>query len=91
MKAIEQIVVPVDFTVITEKLVLYAQYMTEKLTAVVHFVHVVADYPGDAMIGSPFAKEYKDKVVAASEEKMRKPCPTFQEDLSRMYRAGCLW
>ncbi len=71
MKAIEQIVVPIDFTTSTDKLVTYAKYMTEKLAAVIHFVHVVADYPGDAMIGSPFAREYKDKVIAVSEEKMQ--------------------
>jgi len=63
MKAIEHIVVPVDLTESTDKLVAYANYMTDKLAAVLHFVHVVADYPGDAMIGSPFAQEYKLSLI----------------------------
>ena len=70
MKAIQKIIVPVDLTGSTEKLVRYAIYMAEKLAAVINFVHVVADYPGDAMIGSPFAQEYKDKVISVSEAKM---------------------
>lgn len=82
MKAIEHVVVPVDFSENTDKLEAYAQYMAQKLAAVLHFVHVVADYPGDAMIGSPFAQQYKDKVIAVSEGKMenliqnsREKCP----------------
>jgi nucleotide-binding universal stress UspA family protein len=70
MKKIEKIVVPIDFTKSTNKLVEYAFYMAKSLTAVIDFVHVVADYPGDAMIGSPYAQEYQDKVFAASKDKM---------------------
>ena len=70
MKAIQKIIVPVDLTESTEKLVGYAIFMAQKLAAVINFVHVVADYPGDAMIGSPFAQEYKDKVISVSEGKM---------------------
>ncbi len=82
MQKIEKIVVPVDFTKSTNKLVEYAFYMAESLQAAIHFIHVVADYPGDAMIGAPFAQEYQDKVFAASKEKMnllvdnsKKVCP----------------
>lgn len=70
MKTIHKIVVPVDFSENTDKLVTYACYMAEKLAAVIHFVHVVAPYPGDATIGAPFAAEYRDKVYIASKERM---------------------
>ena len=82
MKPIEKIVVPVDFAENTNSLVAYAAYMAEKMAAAIHFVHVVADYPGDAMIGAPFAHEYQDKVMTASRERManliqdyREKCP----------------
>lgn len=70
MKTIKKIVVPVDFSENTDKLVAYACYVAEKLGAAIHFVHVVAAYPGDAMIGAPFAAEYRDKVYIASKERM---------------------
>lgn len=70
METIKKIVVPVDFLENTDKLVAYSCYMAEKLAATVHFVHVVAAYPGDAMIGAPFAAEYRDKVYLASQERM---------------------
>ena len=70
MKKVKKIVVPVDLTKSTSKLVEYALYMAEALRAVIDFVHVVADYPGDAMIGSPFAQQYQDKDFAASKQKM---------------------
>ena len=62
--------VPVDFTKSTNKLVEYAFYMAKNLGAVIDFVHVIADYPGDVMIGSPYAREYQDRVFAASQDKM---------------------
>lgn len=70
MKPVNKIIVPVDFAENTGKLVAYACYMAEKLTATVHFVHVIAVYPGDAMIGAPFAGEYQEKVDAAAKERM---------------------
>jgi nucleotide-binding universal stress UspA family protein len=70
MKPVQKIVVPVDFAENTNKLVSYACYMAERLAATIHFVHVVAIYPGDVMIGAPFAEEYQDKVNFAAEERM---------------------
>jgi nucleotide-binding universal stress UspA family protein len=70
MKTVQKIVVPVDFAENTGKLVAYACYMAERLDATIHFVHVVDAYPGDAMIGAPFAAEYQDKVYFAAEERM---------------------
>ncbi len=88
MKKVKKIVVPVDFTKSTGKLVEYALYMAESLRAVIDFVHVVPDYPGDAMIGSPFAQEYQDKDFAASKQKMAslvedslKLCPGCEGDV----------
>ena len=70
MKKVKKVVVPVDFTRSTNKLVEYALYMAKSLEAVIDFVHVVPNYPGDAMIGSPFAQQYQDKDFAASKAKM---------------------
>ncbi len=70
MKSVKKIVVPVDFAENTSKLVDYACYMAERLSATLHFVHVVAIYPGDVMTGAPFAEEYQDKVHFAAEERM---------------------
>jgi nucleotide-binding universal stress UspA family protein len=70
MKKITKIVVPLDFTKSTDKLVDYAVYMAESLQAAIDFVHVVPDYPGDAMIGSPYAQKYQDKDFSVSKKKM---------------------
>ncbi len=70
MKTIQKIVVPVDFSEITDNLVAYACYVAERLGAVIYFFHVVEPYPADAMIGAPFAAEYRDKINVASRKKM---------------------
>ena len=70
MKKIEKIVVPVDFTRSTKNLVEYAQHIAEDLHAVIDFVHVVPDYPEDAMVGAPFAQEYQERESLESKEKM---------------------
>ena len=70
MKKIEKIVVPVDFTKSTKKLVEYAQYMAQSLHAGIEFVHVVDNYPEDAMVGAPFAQEYQEKESGKAKEKM---------------------
>ena len=70
MKKIEKIVVPVDFGKGMNNLVEYAIYMAESLHAGIHFVHVIGDYPEDAMIGSPYAQEYQDKESAEAKERM---------------------
>ena len=80
MENTKEIVVPVDFTKSNDTLVDYAISMAEKLVAVIHFVHVVPDFPGDAMIGSPYGQDCQDKAFASSKEKM-----------SGLYRPGGLW
>ncbi len=70
MKKITNIVVPLDFTKNTNNLVDYAIYMAESFRAVIDFLHVVPAYPGDAMIGSPYAQSYQDEDFAKSKKKM---------------------
>ncbi len=72
MKMIEKIVVPIDFADNTDKLVAYACAMAEKFAAAIHFLHVVAAYPGDVWVGAPFAEEYRDRIIFAAEERMKK-------------------
>lgn len=82
MKETNHIVVPVDFLETSDKLVEYAAYMTGKLSAIAHFVHIVHFYAGDSMIGLPFAQECEERLLSNSEERMsnlltdnRERCP----------------
>lgn len=70
MKKIETIVVPVDFSTNTKKLTEYAFYIAGSFGAVINFIHVVPDYPGDAMVGSPYGQEFQEKAFATSQEKI---------------------
>jgi nucleotide-binding universal stress UspA family protein len=70
MKKIEKIVVPVDFSKGMDNLVEYAMYMAKSLEATINFVHVISDYPEDAMIGAPYAQEYQDKQSAEASARM---------------------
>ena len=70
MKEIERIIVPVDFSKITEKLIDYSTYMAEKLSATIHFIHAVTSVTGDAMVGAPFAVEYEAKMLADTQKRM---------------------
>ena len=44
--------------------------MAEKLSAGIHFIHVVSFPTGDAMIGAPFAIEYEGKILADTQTRM---------------------
>lgn len=70
MKKIQNIVVPVDFLETTNKLVDYAVYMAEKLSATLHFVHSVYFYAGDAMLGVPYAQECENRLFTNAQERM---------------------
>jgi len=70
MKETQTMVVPVDFSEITGKLVDYAVYMADKLEAKIQFVHAVYFYPGDAMLGVPYAQECESRLLANAEKKM---------------------
>lgn len=70
MKEINKIIVPVDFLTNVDKLVDYGASMAEKLSAVIHFIHVVTFPVGDAMIGAPFALEYEEKMFTDAQARM---------------------
>jgi nucleotide-binding universal stress UspA family protein len=70
MKEFKRIIVPVDFSKITAKLVDYSTYMAKKLSASIHFIHAVTYATGDAMIGAPFAVEYEARMLADAQTRM---------------------
>lgn len=71
MKMIEKIVVPVDLAENTDKLVTYACTIAEKFEASIQLLHVVDDYPGDVMIGTPTAEEFHNRRLYAAQERMK--------------------
>ena len=70
MKDITSVIVPVDFLKHTDKLVDYSISMAGKLSAVIHFLHVVSFPTGDAMMGAPFAADYEGKMLADAQARM---------------------
>ncbi|MGB3211380.1 MAG: universal stress protein [Desulforhopalus sp.] len=70
MKKNMTIIVPVDFLKSADKLVDYSTSMAEKLSAVIHFIHVVTFPTGDAMVGAPFGAEYEGKMLADAQARM---------------------
>ncbi len=71
MQETNSIVVPVDFSGITNKLVDYAVDMANRLSKVIHFVHAVHFYAGDSMIGFTYATECEAKLIKDAEERMQ--------------------
>jgi nucleotide-binding universal stress UspA family protein len=72
MKTTRQIIVPVDFSKGSSKLVDYAIYIAEKLSASVQFVHVAEINQGhDMLLGSSMFGDIKAKIIAAAEERMQ--------------------
>ncbi len=71
MQKIKNIVVPVDFSDHTEKLVDYAFGMGKELSATLHFVHAVALHPDAAiMFGMPYFTDYQSTFEASAQERM---------------------
>jgi len=70
MKETNCLVVPIDFSETTDKLVEYAVYMAGKLSAEIHFVHVVHFYAGDAMVGFAYAQECEEKLLSNARQRM---------------------
>ncbi len=71
MQEVHQIIVPVDFSKTTAKLIDYATHMAEKLSATIHFIHVAEINQGhDMLLGSSVFGDIKDKIIAAAEERM---------------------
>lgn len=72
MKDIQKIIVPVDFSTGSSKLVDYSIYMAEKLSAALQFVHVAEINQGhDMLLGSSMFGDIKAKIIAAAEERMQ--------------------
>jgi nucleotide-binding universal stress UspA family protein len=71
MQEIHQIIIPIDFSKTTVKLVNYASYIADKLSATLHFVHVAEINQGhDMLLGSSVFGDLKDKIIAAAQERM---------------------
>ncbi len=70
MKDINCIVVPVDFSEITGQLVEYAVNMAGKLSADIHFVHVVHFYAGDGMTGLASLQVLEERMVSNAKERI---------------------
>jgi nucleotide-binding universal stress UspA family protein len=68
---ITKIVTPVDFGKNTDKLVEYALYIADKLSAQISFFHVVEPYStGDMMLGIPSFGELEQKRKTDAEQRM---------------------
>ncbi len=74
MNAITTIIVPVDLEEHTEKIVEYAAYMAEKLSAEFTIVHVVEPFRaiGDLELGTATVQEYNQSRIKHSEEFLQK-------------------
>lgn len=70
MKEKNFVVVPVDFSEITDKLVEYAVYMANRLSAEIQFVNVVDLYAGDAMLGFAYMADLEETMVSNAKQKM---------------------
>ncbi len=70
MAKISTIVVPVDFLKSADKLIKYAAYMAQELSANIHFIHVVELYSGDAMLGAPHTHEYRELFLSDAKLRM---------------------
>lgn len=64
MRDIRQIVVPVDFSDQTDKLVDYTAYIAGELSATTHFIHVIEFYPGNSMTTLSYIQQYEERLLA---------------------------
>lgn len=81
MKAINNIVVPVDLEEHTEKLLEYAAYIAAKLSAKLSIIHVVEPFPtaGDMELGMATVKEYTENRIKHSGEFLDKLAASYPE------------
>ncbi|MBU0943215.1 MAG: universal stress protein [Proteobacteria bacterium] len=71
MQEICQILVPLDFSMNTIKLVDYASYIAGKFSAKLCFVHVVDTRQAyDLFLSHPVLTDLQEKIMAAAEERM---------------------
>jgi len=79
MERIKTIVVPVDFYENTDKLVNYAAYIGEALSAKLNFVNVVNLVSGDAMLGAPLSAEFQTRYRKEMQRRMKELVAAMQE------------
>ena len=70
MKEMDTIIVPVDFLKNSNKLVDYSIAMADKMSMLIHFIHVVTFPTGDILIGAPLASEYEGQILTAAQTQM---------------------
>lgn len=70
MKEIKKVLIPIDFSSNTEKLIEFGFYVAEQFSAPVHFFYVIEPIPADAMIGSTMITDYRDLALKSSTKKM---------------------
>lgn len=74
MKAINHIVVPVDLEEHTGKLLEYAAYIADKLSARLSVIHVVEPFPttGDMELGLTTIQEYTENRIEHAKKSLKK-------------------
>lgn len=81
MNAITEIVAPIDLEEQTEKVVEYAAYMAERLSANITLLHVVELLRpiGDMVLGSTTVEDYNKNRLAYAKEKVEKILADYPE------------
>ena len=76
------VIVPVDYLKHTDDLIAYAAFIAEKLSAVLHFIHVIDFYSGNAVLGAPLILEVEEAFLTDAQTRMdcilsenKKECP----------------
>lgn len=79
MHAIHQIIVPVDLEEHTEKIIEYAAYMANKLSANLTIVHVIEPFPtvGDMDMGLTALENYRENRLKHATEFLEKTAASY--------------
>lgn len=80
MENVKTIIVPVDFSENTEKLVDYALGMGKALSATLHLIHALAIYTGDGRFGMPYSSEFLADFEVNANERMTNLVSDIQRD-----------
>ncbi len=79
MKEIKKVLIPVDFSSNTEKLVEFGFYVAKNFSASVEILYVVEPIPADAMIGSTMITDYRELAVDSANKKMKEMVADLRE------------
>ncbi len=79
MSEIKKVLVPVDFSSNTEKLVEFGFYVAKQFSASVDFLYVVEPIPADAMIGSTMITDYREVAVSSAIKRMEEMVKDLRE------------